>query len=218
MYNPNPVTAWIDRGLLISGGGANGGTTIDDAGPSNLTATVSGSPNYDSAQTLFGLTTIFNTTGDRLSYPGFDWGKKFTLEGFFRADTAATGEMMGNSTGLAEHFSIRYATGTGIQFVLDNVVNMTGPAVAINNWFYVALVYDGALWRFYVGTQASGVATLIGTQADVVASFATNCYIGNNNTPNSAFRGHYGQIRHTRNAALYKSSAFAIPTAAFPTS
>jgi len=218
MYNPNPISSWIDRGLLISGGGTNGGTTIDDAGPDNLTATASGSPNYDSAQTIFGLNAIYNTTGDRLSYPSFDWGKKFTLEGFFRADTAATGEMMGNSTGAAEHFSIRYATGTGIQFVLDGSVNLTSASIATNTWFYVALVYDGALWRFYVGTQASGVATLIGTQADVVTSFATNCWIGNNNVPNSAFRGHYGQIRHTRGAALYTASAFAIPSAAFPTS
>jgi len=218
MYNPNPTTSWIDRGLQLTVGGTNGGTTIDDTSPSNLTATVSGSPNYSSTQTLFGLNTIFNTTGDRLSYTSFDWGKKFTLEGFFRADTAATGEMMGNSTGAAEHFSIRYATGTGIQFVLDGSVNLTSASIAINTWFYVALTYDGALWRFYVGTQSSGVATLVGTAADVITSFATNCWIGNNNVPNSAFRGYFGEVRHTRGAAIYQSSAFAIPTASFPTS
>jgi len=124
---------------------------------------------------------------------------------------------MGNSTGAAEHFSLVYTSG-GVQFLLDGAVVLTGPAVSTGVWFYVALDYDGALWRFYYGLVGDGTADLIGTQADTIASFATNCWIGNNNTTTSPFVGYYLQIRHTRNAAIYSASAFSIPIAAFPTS
>lgn len=217
MYNPNPVASWIDVGFLISGGEADGSTTIVDDGPDGLTATISASPEYDSAQTLFALNSILNGAGDRVSYPSFNWGRKFTLEGFFRVGTATDGTMMGNRISGAEDFSIQYNAGVGIEFVLDDAVQHTAADPGTGAWFYVALDYDGARWRFYYGLVSGGVAHLVGTVSDVITAHDTDCFIGNNSVPDSPFLGHYAQVRHTRGAALYKSSAFAIPAAPFAT-
>jgi hypothetical protein len=221
MFNPSPAAAWIDNGLLITGGGANGATPIVDSSPSGLTATASGSPNYDTAQTQLGIaSSVYNASGDRLSYTSFDWGVRFTLEGRFRVTTATAGVLFGNRTAGTgtEDFSVQYNPATGIEFVVDDVVQYTAGNPGVGVWFYVTVCYSGTGWYFYYGLVSTGVATRTGIMADVVTAHDTDFYIGNNNTTTAPFLGHYVQIRHLRNICLYTGSAIAIPLLAYPTS
>jgi hypothetical protein len=222
MYNPNPIPTYIDFGLLLAGGGADGSTAIVDNGPDNLTPTLTGAPNYSNVQPLLGLTTIYNTTGDRVRFPftGFNRGRVFTMEGSFFIDTAAVDcELFGDMSGTtAERFKLRYRNGVGIDFYVDGVVVATSANPGINAWFYVAVSYDGANWRFYYGLRSVGAAGLVATVADVIAAEVSGTmYIGGNAGGTEPMRGYYGQVRHIRGAAIYKASAIAIHTSPFPT-
>ena len=222
MYNPNPIPTYVDFGLLVAGGGADGSTAIVDNGPDNLTPTIQGAPNYANAQPLLGLTSIFNTTSEGLRFLSFSRGRVFTMEGSFFVDTAAVDcELFGDNltTPTAERFKLVYRNGVGVDFYLDGAVVATSANPGTNAWFYVAVSYDGANWRFYYGLRSTGAAGLVATVADVIAAepAAATMFIARNAAGTNAMRGYYGQVRHIRGAAIYKASAIAIHTSPFPT-
>lgn len=218
MLNPNPVVGFIDRALLISGGEADGATTIVDDSSFNLSPdTVSGSPEYDDAQQMFSLNSILNTSGDRLYYSSFNYGRKFTFEGFFRLGSSTSGSLAGNGSG-TEDWEVRYNAGVGLEFLVDGVVKDTTSDPGAGAWFFIAVAYDAAEWRFYYGLVSVGTAALQHTETDVVLAHDEDLYIGNNAAGSSAFEGHYAQIRVTRGADIHQGSAISIPIAAFPTS
>jgi hypothetical protein len=222
MYNPNPIPTYIDYGFLLAGGGADGSTAIVDNGPDNLTTTIQGAPNYSNAQPLLGLTTIYNTTSEGIRFLSaiFNRGRVFTMEGSFFIDTAAVDcELFGDdNVGPTERFKLTYRAGVGIDFYLDGAVVATSGNPGINAWFYVAVSYDGANWRFYYGLRSVGAAGLVATVADVITTGPSfTMFIGRNAAGTNSMRGYYGQIRHIRGAAIYKASAIAIHTSPFPT-
>lgn len=217
MAKRNPVVSFIDRRLLLSGGGADGATTIVDSSVYGLVPTVAGSPEYDDAQQLFSATSILFASGDRLHYPSFPFGRKFTIEGFFRLDSNVTGTLFSNGVG-TEDFAVIYSASNGVSLWIDGALKDITSDPGVGAWFYVALVYDGAEWRFYYGLQSTGTAGLQHTEADVVLEHDDDLYIGNNVSTAQHFPGHLSELRVTRGAAIYEGSAITIPVAAFPTS
>jgi hypothetical protein len=220
MYNPEPTTTWIDRGFQLNVGGVDGTSVFEDDGPDDLTITVTSNPQWDNSQQLHGVNTVLNGSGDRLSLPLFQWSEytdRFTLEGFFRLNSSSNGVLFGNLNGGAEDFEVRYNAGVGVEFYQDSAVQHTTSDPGVGNWFYVCVEFDGSDFRFYYGLYSGGVAQLIGTKGDVITTHNTDLFIGNDAAASSYFRGHYAQIRQTRDAAIYQKSAFAIPTWLFTT-
>lgn len=218
MYNPAPVPTWRDAAYQFSGGTAGAAPT--DTGPDALTLTLLGSPTWSSTYPIFGNNAIqFGVnTPNYVRLPVLSLGAKFTMECFFRTSSFSTNVMMGNRSGTTTD-RWRLQGNAGNLRLLTSAGNITSGAISLNTWYFVSVNYDGAEWRYYLGTQASGVASLVGTQAQVIASMPTiNFWIGGDTVGSQVFVGHIAEIRHTRGVAMRTGSSFAIPVAALTTS
>jgi len=219
MYNPNPVPTWRDVGFQFSGGTA--GNYPTDTGPDAITITNSGTPGikWSAAQTLFGLNTLASggTSNFFRTPTTFQIGPKFTIQGFFRTTALTSNVLMGNRSGTTTD-RFRLLGSAGALQLLTAVGSTTSGAISLNVWYFFSVVYDGAQWRLYLGLQSSGVATLVGSVAQVIAAMpAVQVVIGGDFAGNNAFLGYYGEIRHTRGVALHTGSAIPIPTTALTT-
>jgi hypothetical protein len=224
MYNPNPVPGYPDALLLISGGEADGSTTIVDDSTHARSATVTGGTGtlqYDDAQTLFGMTTV-SMFAHKIFYSTLSLPQKFTVEGFFRLTTVAPGANMHFLSNLgagAGTFTVRFLdTTNAVDFIVDGVLRKTGITVAANEWFYVSVSYDYANWYFHSGLVSTGVATLAGGSAFAQASnnMDAGLYVGGT-TSGGTMRGFFSQIRVTGGVAMNTNSAIVIPQAPFAT-
>lgn len=216
MYNPNPEPTWRDVGIMLFDGGSEGATTFTDSGPDSLTWSTNGLVlgDTDVELTLNGVDypTVEQGGNNRCVYnASLVYGDTFVVEGFFYANSTSNGVLFGNGSG-AEDFEVRYNDGVGIEFYVDGVLQFTAADPGTETWFYVAVVADEDNWRFYAGKQSDGVATLVGTFLDTVASHDNGFYVGNNSSFNDGFEGRYCQVRHTRNAANLSGTGVAIPT------
>jgi hypothetical protein len=219
MYNPNPVTSYEDTALLISGGQANGSTTIVDDGPDTLTATVQGAGSlaYSSAQLLYGLTTLLNS-GKRIKYAAFDYGRKFTLEGYFRNSSTGSMILFGNHIAADNNTFevVKNASGDIDLYIGDTLQATVALGLTSNAWFYVGMCYDYSEWRLYAGLVSVGTAVR-DVYADAANSITDDLYWLDRAGGSAAFAGHAGQLRVTRGAAILSGSVIAIPSTAFAT-
>jgi len=224
MYNPNPVPGYRDALLLISGGEADGSTTIVDDSTHARSATVTGGTGtlqYDDSQLLFDMTTV-SMFAHKIFYSTLSLPQKFTVEGFFRLTTVAPGANMHFLSNLgagAGTFTVRFLdTTNAVDFIVDGVLRKTGITVAANEWFYVSVSYDYANWYFHSGLVSTGIATLAGGSAFAQASnnMDAGLYIGGT-TSGGTMRGFFSQIRVTGGVAMNTNSAIVIPQAPFAT-
>jgi hypothetical protein len=224
MYNPAPVPGYPDALLLISGGEADGTTTLVDDSTHARTATVTGGTGtlqYDDAQLLFGLTTV-NTNAHKIYYSTLSLPQKFTAEGFFRLNTVAPGsnfQLLSNLGSGAGTFSVRFFDSTNvIDFIVDGTLRKTGITVAADQWFYVSVSYDYSNWYFHSGLVSSGVATLAGGSAFSQASNAMDAgfYVGGT-VSNGTLKGNFSQVRVTGGVAINTAATILIPQVPFAT-
>ncbi len=219
MYNPNPTTGFIDVALLISGGAANGSTTILDDSNDNLTATVQGAGSlaYSNAQLLFGLTTLLNA-GKRIKYAAFDYGKKFTFEGSFRNSSTGAMILFGNHIAADNNtFEVRKNASGDIDLYIGDTIQATiALGLTSGAWFYVGVAYDYAEWRLYAGLYSVGTAVRA-TYTDAANPVTDDLYWLDGLGGVAAFAGHAAQLRVTRGAAILSGSVVAIPSVAFAT-
>lgn len=233
MYNPKPVTSWVDLGLLLSAGeGADATTTIVDNSPLGLSSSSQGNIEWDDAQQLFGKNTIkFKTTAARLAYDtGFDYGdatKRFTFEGFCRVDGAneqADMLLAGNhaaADATTDRWWLKWNSTTNlVELYVNNALVASSSTIGVDVWFYVAVCYtDDGKFQAWAGTQSSGAAGRFADHSHALTSHAGKLWLGNNDTDSGgSFRGWMGEICVTRDAAIYDASAIAIPTGSFATS
>jgi hypothetical protein len=224
MYNPNPVPGYPDALLLISGGEADGSTTLVDDSTHARSATVTGgtgSLQYDDAQTLFGLTTV-NINAHKVYFSTLSLPTKFTCEGFFRLNSVSGGNMqlLSNLGSGAGTFVVRFTdSSNAIDLLVDGTLRKTGITVAADQWFYVSVSYDYANWYFHTGLVSTGLATLASGTPFAQASNAMDAgfYVGGTTTAGT-MKGFFSQIRVTGGVAMNKNSAIVIPQAPFATS
>ncbi len=219
MYNPTPVTSFVDVALLVNGGEANGATNIVDRSNYALTETVEGAGalTYSNAQLLFGLTTLLNS-GKRFKYPAFNYTKKFTFEGFFRNSSTGAMILFGNHVAADNNtFEVRKNASGDIDLYIGDTIQATiALGLTSGAWFYVGLCYDYAEWRIYAGMQSVGTAVR-DTYIDAANSVTDDLYWLDGAGGVAAFAGHSAQLRVTRGAAILSGSVVAIPAVAFAT-
>lgn len=224
MYNPAPVPTYRDALLLISGGEADGSTTLVDDSTHARTATVTGgtgSLQYDDSQLLFGLTTL-NTNAHKIYYSTLSLPAKFTAEGFFRLNSITGGNFqllsnLGSGTG---NFTVRFTDASNaIDLLVDGTLRKTGITVAANDWFYVSVSYDYANWYFHTGLVSAGIATLAsGTPyAQAANVMDAGFYVGGTTTAGT-LKGFFGQVRVTGGVAINTAATVLIPQVPFATS
>lgn len=224
MYNPAPVPGYPDALLLISGGEADGSTTLVDDSTYARTATVTGgtgSLQYDDAQLLFGLTTV-NTNAHKIYYSTLSLPAKFTCEGFFRLNAVSGGncQLLSNLGSGAGTFVVRFTdVGDTIDLLVDGTLRKTGITVTANTWFYVSVSYDYANWYFHTGLVSSGIASLAGGSAFAQASnnMDAGFYVGGTTTAGT-MKGFFSQVRVTGGVAMNTAAAIVIPEVPFATS
>lgn len=223
MYNPNPVPGYRDALLLISGGEADGSTTIVDDSTHARTATVTGGTGtlqYDDSQLLFDMTTI-NTNAHKIYFSTLSLPQKFTAEGFFRLNSVSGGnaQLLSNLGSGAGTFVVRFTdTSNAIDLLVDGTLRKTGITVAADQWFYVSVSYDYANWYFHTGLVSSGIATLAsGTPyAQAANVMDAGFYVGGVSS-GGTMRGFFSQVRVTGGVAMNTNSAIVIPQAPFAT-
>lgn len=216
-YQPNPVPGFADVALLISGGETDGTTDIVDNSLYTLAETIQGTGTlaYDESVLLFSTSTISNT-GKRILYPSFEYGKKFTFEGFFNNSSTDEMVLFGNHlTADVTTFEVRKtAAGAIVLYVGDTIQITLSTAYTSGEWFYVALCYDYSEWRLYSGKDSVGTA-VGGTYTDSATDVTDDLYLLDRMGGVADFVGNFAQFRVTRGAARYTGSVIAIPTSAF---
>lgn len=219
MYNPDPVVSFIDVGLLISGGEADGSTTIVDDSTYALSPVVSGVVAYDDAQQVYGLNMVQFGAGSRLHYANYTFGKRFTLEGIFSVDAINKDHyFFGNSGAGSNVWDVQMRANNEITLLANSIDALATPGPAIDELFYLALCYDGRDFRLYYGLVSTGTATRVGVPYNHPGvQSEDNLYIGNNSAQAIDFTGHGAQIRHHRGASLYDTAVIPIPIEAFAT-
>lgn len=227
MYNPNPVANQKDVALYIDGDQADGVTTIVDIGALNYTATIGGSGTlqYSDDQQLFGVNTLYKTSTKRISFAVFGWGKKWTIQGFFRNSTAGSVTYLfaNNHDSFASRSFIVSKNASGnIELFTGSPITTSRATVTLglgaDEWYYVELSYDYANFRLYAGRVSSGIATRA-TYAS--AAFDPYPHFGIFDIPQGVFQtllpftGYAGHIRIVNGAALNTGAKLAIPSAKF---
>ncbi len=202
--------------ILLKGEGANGGTTITDSGPNNLTvATNNGATTstaafkYGSASLLFPDSTLFTNKGITYSIPsGQTFGTgDYTIELFFNLATASarahTILQIDNSTGtllIDAQGAIRWLS------------QIFGPNsnVSTLTWHHLAVTRESSSVKvFFNGVQQGSTVT-----STVNHTFST-LYVGRELDGDRGLWGYIDELRITKGVARYTAN-FTPPTATFP--
>ena len=210
--------------LLLHGDGANGSTTITDSSPSPKTVTAVGNAQISTAQSKFGGSSIaFDGTGDYLTPPtstDFQFGTgNFTVDGWVRVNTVtskANGVFQQATTLFPESTANTVAFGTSNnnwQIYAKNAQSVSVATLAVNTWYFFALVRNGTTTSFYVdGTSVIQVTAdstnYTGQVMGVGSIFGTSTF-------NTTLNGYIDDLRITKGIARYTAN-FTPPTAPFP--
>lgn len=217
---------WASVSLLAGFDGEDAATDQDDESDNALAATYNGNAAVDTAFTKFSRgAAIFDGTGDNVTFPDdvdFDMGTgDFTLEGWFRwSADAQSGALIAhyNVTGNQRSYLLErdQSAGTlrvlfstdGTNFFID--INATwAPTVGV--YHFIALDFDGTIYRLYVDGVVLGTSTTLRTLHNSTSVFS----IGGRGDATVLFTGNADEVRVTKGVARY-AGAFTPPTAPFP--
>jgi hypothetical protein len=218
--------------LLMHGDGANNSTTYTDVAGHSISSYGYNNPVYlKTAQSKFGGSSIYTQAGhQQLRSTGTSsdfWmaSGDYTVEFFFRlaaqpnaGDYWIFGLWNAANTGQATPALILSGgNNRTLYFRFYGAAHVTGPELALDTWYYIALVRSSGVARMYVdGTQ-------VGSDYSNNVEYAQNppyIFLGGagSSDPNncgSAITAYYDEIRITKGVARDVS---AIPTEAFPDS
>jgi hypothetical protein len=207
---------YSDIQILLKGEGTNGGTTITDSGPNNLSvATNNGATTstaafkYGSASLLFPDSSLFTNKGITYSIPsGQTLGTgDYTIELFFNLATAST----------RSHTILQIDNNTGTllidaQGAIRWLNQIFGPNFNVSTltWHHLAVTRESSSVKvFFNGVQQGSTVT-----STVNHTFST-LYVGRELDGDRGLWGYVDELRITKGVARYTSN-FTPPTATFP--
>jgi hypothetical protein len=219
---------WSNVVLLLHCDGTNGSTTFTDSSSSGKTVTANGDAKITTTNPKFGSGAYLGDgNGDSLTLADSDdWhfgSGNWTVE-FWTNLTANTGALrqfiaQRNSAVFCPFF-IAVNTSSILQvfmsisntsWVSGGSATITGPALATNTWYHIALCRDGANIRLFVD----------GTQVGSTYNISTNSFTNSANVMNiggfstTNINGRIDEVRITKGVARYTAN-FTAPTEAFP--
>ncbi len=219
MYNPSPVLAFADVGLLLGGGQANGSTTVVDESSAVLSPSLfSGAVAYSTGYSRFSFTSLLMQ--GCLKYNAFKWGRRWTVEMFIKlnTDTGAKGFLSNNveAFGTDAKIELFMSASTALAVRVNGTTRLTAtvPTAASNTPFYLALQYEGVRLSLYIGTVASGVASRVAYWDSAGLIWNDNLYLGDTYGEVAA-DAYFEEVRFTRGAARHTATNISIPTAKF---
>ena len=213
--------------ILLHGDGADGETNIVDHSVYQRDPVTEGDGalKLSTAQSKFGGSSLANTATDFLRYAAadFDWGDEdFTIEGWVYPTTIDatlrcwTG--YGDDGGIGVGFAYEVSTGIGARFSFGTGADRysaIGPALATNQWQFIALVRDGGVIRQYVNGVQVASAACAGSM--YVATIYPHVYLHRRYTADEIWTGYTDDFRVTRGVCRYPGGTpFSPPAAAFP--
>jgi hypothetical protein len=204
-----------DVKLLLNFEGADAATTTNDESDSNHTITFGGNAQLDTSQARHGTSALLvDGSGDYVTAPdSVDWNftGAFTMEGSFRltGDVSTYQFLMGQwlSAGSQKAIAVQHASQFNqIQVIMSTDGSTTLTEIAsstfapnLDQWYDVAVDFDGTTYRLYIDGVVVGSSTTIRTLHNSTAPFS----VGAQSDGSYAFNGHAGAVRVTDGVARY---------------
>ena len=205
------------RKLLLHFGGTNGSTTFTDSSPIGRSPTVNGAAKITTSDSVFGGSAgLFSpATSDRLDYASSaDWNVGAGISAFC---IELRLKMTSNPGGFISVLSRRSAPSNWqYQIGLHNTQTLsistsgngatwglTDPtALTLNQWYHVALTFDGTTFRLFRDGVMVASSGFTGTNSD---NGGVLC-IGNSTTQSEYFPGLIDELSFVKGAAVYTSN------------
>ncbi len=220
-------SSWASVSLMAGFDGIDGDTTVDDESDGAHAATYTADAQCDRAQSKFSVgSLLIDGTGDVVTFADHaDFEiptEDFTMEGWFRwnTDPAAFQFLTGKwlTAGSQKSYAILY---DGIANDLEFFTSTNGSTSNIdiseafspnlNQWYHIAVDFDGTTYRLYVDGVVLGTSTTLRTMFAGTATFS----VGGQAAGADPFDGWADEVRLTKGVARY-AGAFTPPTGPFP--
>jgi hypothetical protein len=206
---------WDKVVLALPMTGANNSTTFTDVSPSPKTITRSGDTKISTAQSMWGQGSgLFDGAGDYLSAANNNAFKlaetAFSIETWIRPATVSSIRgicSQRNNTGTSGWvFWVRDTAKLGFVYASSSAVSwvdLTGNiSIAINEWTYVTVVYNGTtLFLFVNGVLDASTSSFTGTPSESTDAFHVGRDRFNNTTRD--WNGYIQDLRITKGIARY---------------
>jgi hypothetical protein len=208
--------------LLLPGDGADGGTTITDAGPDNVTITRTGTGVITATGVkVYGSASLYFPGGSNyLTAPSdaawtFGTGD-FTVEGWMRIDSFGSGivYLAGTSNGSVNtgEWVVRI-TSTQVTFAAASSSMVAGLATWASDFKYLAISRVSGTLHIY----ADGVRLATGAFGGNISAVGT-LKIGVEDPGNNKLNGYIDDLRITKGVGRYSGATHDVPSEAHPTS
>jgi hypothetical protein len=205
--------------LLLNGNGTNGSTTFTDSSSYGHTVTPGGNAQISTAQSKFGGASMyFDGSGDYINCPAstaFSFGTgDFTIEFFARWNSFSNVNVIidTRSGGSSANGLAIYTDVNGTIVVYSGFTTfITGSALQVNQWYFVALSRASGTTRLFIdGVQSGALASDTRNYTD------QNFFAGRTNeSAINYFSGYIDDLRVTKGIARYTSN-FTPPAAQLP--
>ena len=204
---------------MLHGDGSNNSTTFTDSSSYSHTVTAYGNAQISTTQSKFGGASMaFDGSGDYINCPAstaFSFGTgDFTIEFFARWNSFSNVNITidTRSTGSSWNGLVIYTDVNGTIAVYSGITTfITGSALQVNQWYFVALSRASGTTRLFIdGVQSGALASDTRNYTD------QNFFAGRTNeSATNYFSGYIDDLRITKGVARY-GSAFTPPQSAFP--
>lgn len=227
-WRNNPLDPdWANVSLLAGFDGEDAATDQDDESDNGFTATYVNNAQVDTAQSKFSRGSLrVDGTDDVVTFPddaAWQFGSgNFTIEGHYRwnSDSGVFHQLLGQWQGSSDQRSFaifRDQSGGELELWLstagtDAIERITATwAPTLNQWYHVAVDFDGTTYRLYVDGVVLGESTTTVTLHNSTVALS----IGGTPDEENDFDGWADEVRITKGVARY-AGAFTPPKAPFP--
>jgi YD repeat-containing protein len=201
--------------LLLHGEGSNGGTSIVDSSPNNLSPASQTGMSITTADKKLGSAALSAASGGSLKYTGnagLLFTGDFTAEGDFKVPVNNQNIQFFNfSTSEAPGRIVAYTSGTGTlrynRYGSNEItINSSTTLIPVGTWFHLAVVRSGSTISYYVNGTNVGTTSDAGTFGNGTGGFGIAT-----SAPNGLL---FDEVRVTKGVTRYTAN-FTPPTQEF---